>query len=451
MEENSPAIRAREAALKMLVRAERDQAYTNLLLRQAANQLTVGERALAARIFYGTVQHLNTLDWTLRQFLKESLDNLTPWIRNLLRSAAYQVLYLERVPPPLVVDQSVRLAYRYGHKGVAGLVNAVLRRLASRGFDLPWPDPDREPSLYLSLYYSYPLWLIDRWLGRYGFMETLELCRANNTIQPVYLRANTLLTNCSKLAARLKKEGLTEVQEHGEIPGCLKVTPRGSLSDLPSYREGLFSVQGEASMICSYLLDPRPGEKVVDLCCAPGGKTTHMAERMMNEGAIIAGDINSARIRLVEKAARRLKISIIQTRVWDGREAERQVSSVDRLLCDAPCSGLGVISRRPDLKWRKKEDDILALSSLQRELLDAASRMVKRGGYLLYSVCSNEPEETGEVLAHFLEHHTDYSPEPLPSFPLKIRKEGKSEGIVEFMPHLHRKEGFYMALLKRRR
>jgi len=449
--ENKPVTRSsyrvREAALKVLVRVEKDRSFVNLALPAYLKHLDIQDRPLATRIAYGTVQRLNTLDWALEQFLKKELLKFTPWIRNLLRSGAYQLWYLDQVPAPLVVDVSVRLAYRYGHRGVASLINAVLRKCSREKGSLPWPEYYHDTVSYISLVHSHPRWLVQRWVDRMGIQEAEAMCKANNRIPSVSLRVNKLAGEKKYVKEFLEREGL-QVEDASSLPVALRAQSDKPLADLTSFKRGLFTVQGEASMHCGYLLSPPSGSRAVDVCSAPGGKATHLAELMLNTGKVEAGEINSRRLRLVEKNAQRLGLNNIQTSLWDGREVYRHVKTADRVLCDVPCSGLGVISFKPDLKWFKSEADLASLNGLQADLLAASSRIVKPGGKLLYAVCSLEPEETQEIVTDFLKKHPYFVPSEIPDFPFE--GEQLSTGVLAFYPHRHLREGFYMALLERK-
>lgn len=455
-EGNTSSFRIRETALKALVKVEKDSSYLNLVLPSYLKSLPPVHRGTAAAISYGTVQRLNTLDWALSCYLKKPLKGMTPWIRNLLRSAAYQLLYMDNVPSPLVVDMSVNLAYRYGHKGVASLVNAVLRKLSPGEEVLPFPERNSNPVEYISLYHSHPQWLVNRWVERMGIDKTEEMCRANNQVPPVSLRVNTLKTSREEVKKQLVSEGV-KVESEGNLPVSLKVRPNAPIGELTGFRQGLYTVQGESSMHCGFLLHPSPGEEVVDLCSAPGGKATHLAEIMNNTGVVYAGDVNYSRLGLVEKAANRLGLDIIQTRLWDGREVHQHVKPVDAVLCDAPCTGLGVISLKPDLKWHKSEEDLHSLPGLQGELLASSAGVVKPGGRLLYAVCSLEPEETFHVVEKFLRENPDFYPVDLTKnesnsiWGDNLRADTAVPGTAVFYPYLHGMEGFFAALFYRKK
>ncbi len=444
--------RAREAALKALFRAEQKKAYLNLVLPGQLQGLNDDERSLAVRLAAGTMQHLNTIDWALNHFLHRSLSELTPWIRNLLRLSAYQLLYLNRVPAYAAVDEAVSLARRYGHRGVAGLVNAVLRRLEAEVGALPWPDPGEKPVQHLSLRQSQPEWLVSRYIDRLGFVEAEKWCRAANEKAPLTIRPNILRTTPAKLAAVLGTEGV-EAEPSPLVSGILRVRTGRSPAGTGAFKQGLLTVQGESSALVAPLLDPAPGDKIIDLCSAPGGKATHLAELIEDRGLVVAVDLHLNRLRMVEKAARRLGLNAIKTVPADGRKVSRQdFSTPDSVLVDAPCSGLGVIRRLPEIKWRRKEKDLPVLKKTQLELLSAAARLLPVGGKLLYSVCTNEPEETLQVVDDFNAKNKGFVQEDLlEKMPETLRKRQEDLPSVSLWPHRHGVDGFFIACWHRKR
>ncbi|MDY6825686.1 MAG: 16S rRNA (cytosine(967)-C(5))-methyltransferase RsmB [Bacillota bacterium] len=448
---DQPACSAREVALKALVRFERDQAYLNLVLPSLVRECSEEERSLAKELAAGTVQRLNTLDWALQLYLKQPLKKLTPWIRNLLRLSAYQLLYLDRVPQYAAVDQAVHLAGRYGHRGVAGLVNAVLRRLSREAAVLPWPDRQQQPIEYLCLKESYPRWLVKRVLKRWEFNEVEAWCRANNRKPALSIRPNNVQTSENDLVALLAEESVEAVKSP-VVPGMLRIRGGMNPARTESFREGLFSIQGESSSLVAPLLEPQSHDRIVDLCSAPGGKTTHLAELMNDRGLIYAVDLHKKRLQLVERAARRLRLQSIRTLEADGRMiGTLDLSVPSAVLVDAPCTGLGVIRRLPEIKWRRTAGDPFRMQQLQLQLLNAAADILPVGGKLLYSVCSSEPEECSKVTEIFSTDHPHFRHEEcVPRLPSVLQKKQDNFYTVSLLPHHHGTDGFYMALWTRK-
>lgn len=441
-----PGSSAREAALRALVRVEEDGAYLNLALPTLLQNLPAEERSLAIQLAVGTIQRLNTLDWSINLFSRRSIDTFTTRIRNLLRLSAYQILYLDRIPDYAVVNEAVGLARRFGHRGVAGLVNALLRRLSDETTVLPWPDSDQNPLEYLSLKHSQPQWLVARVLEKFGFNEAENWCLANNRKPATSIRPNLLQNNPEELTRKLQNEGFGMIQSP-LVPGMLRLNSGSNLAATASFREGLFTIQGESSALIAPLLAPQSGENVVDLCSAPGGKTTHLAELMHDRGLIYAVELRRNRLQLVEKAARRLRLQSIKPLLADGRSIGRyNLPAPDAILVDAPCSGLGVIRRLPEIKWRRTEKDLKELQKLQLEMLSAAAGILPVGGRLLYSVCTTEPEETVRVVEQFGRSHGEFLHEPLQlHLPPALQERQDESGAVYIWPHRHDLDGFFIA------
>ncbi|MDZ4133665.1 MAG: 16S rRNA (cytosine(967)-C(5))-methyltransferase RsmB [Dethiobacteria bacterium] len=447
---NIPQKGAREAALRALVRVEEDGAYLNLVLPSLLQNASPAERALAVQIATGTIQRLNTIDWVISLYSRRNLDTYTPWLRNLLRLSVYQIMYLDRVPHYALVDEAVRLARRFGHRGVAGLANALLRRIAAESTSLPWPDSAVNSSEYLSLKQSQPLWLIDRLISRLGLAEAESWCLASNQKPLISIRPNLLRIDSAALIVKLQSEGL-EASASPVVPAMLRLAEGASPAAAKSFREGLFTIQGESSALVAPLLAPRPGDLVIDLCSAPGGKTTHLAELIGDSGRIYACDLHQSRLHLVEKAASRLGLQNITTVAVDGRNpCAQNLPPADAILVDAPCSGLGVIRRLPEIKWRRNEEDLLRMQALQIELLTSAARLLKPGGKLLYSVCTTEPEETEAVVAAFNMAHQQFIAEELLSrLPLSLQSDQDSSETIKLWPQRHDLDGFFIALWRK--
>jgi 16S rRNA (cytosine967-C5)-methyltransferase len=447
---NIPQKGAREAALRALVRVEEDGAYLNLILPSLLQNAPPAERALAVQIATGTLQRLNTIDWVINLYSRRNLNAYTPWLRNLLRLSVYQILFLDRVPHYALVDEAVRLARRFGHRGVAGLANALLRRIATESTNLPWPDSTVNSSEYLSLKHSQPLWLVNRLVSRLGLAEAESWCLASNQKPLISIRPNLMRTDSAALIEKLQSEGL-EASVSPVVPAMLRLAEGASPAAAKSFREGLFTIQGESSALIAPLLAPRHGDLVIDLCSAPGGKTTHLAELIGDSGRVYACDLHQSRLQLVEKAANRLGLQNITTVTVDGRNPGAQnLPLADAILVDAPCSGLGVIRRLPEIKWRRNEEDLLRMQALQIELLTSAARLLKPGGKLLYSVCTTEPEETEAVAAAFNMAHQQFIAEELLSgLPLSLQSDQDSSETIKLWPQRHDLDGFFIALWRK--
>ncbi|MBC7323808.1 MAG: 16S rRNA (cytosine(967)-C(5))-methyltransferase RsmB, partial [Moorella sp. (in: Bacteria)] len=336
--------------------------------------------------------------------------------------------------------------------GIAGLVNGVLRQLDRRKDTLPYPNPDKDPAGYLALRYYHPRWLVEKWLAQFGYEETAALCRADNEPAPLVVRANTLKTTATGLAGRLRGEGLN-TRPASYAPEGLVVEGLRAVENSPSFREGLFYVQDEGSQLVSHALKPPPGSVVIDASAAPGGKTTHLAQLMLNRGTVLACDVHPSRLELINDNCRRLGVDCVQTILADARNlGERYPEVAGYLLIDAPCSGLGVLRRRPDARWRKETGRIRELARLQLEILLGARQALQPGGVLVYSTCSLAPEENQEVIFQFLDRAREFaldSLEPwLPNLPVDL-KAPAAGGWVQFLPQRHGTDGFFIARLKK--
>ncbi len=449
---------AREVALELLLRVEEQGAYSNLLLNQLLTRhpLSRPDAALATALAYGTIQRLNTIDYFLNRFVAKGVAKLEPWVRVLLRLGFYQLYYLDRVPDHAAVSESVHIAKRRGHAGIAGLVNGVLRNVIRERNSLQIPD-SLPVAQRLALVHSHPEWLTARWLRRYGESAAAALCAANNEPPRISARASLLRGGRGPLLDKLQAAGIQAEPSQVAPDGIVFGDDFGNAAKSEWYAAGELTVQDESSMLVARLLSPEPGDRVLDCCAAPGGKTTHIAELMGDRGEIVAGDVHPHKERLVAEQAERLGLRSVQTIVADARELDSRfpAGSFDRVLLDAPCSGLGVIRRKPDLKWTKSEADIAAIAELQLSLLRVAGMLVKPGGTLVYSTCTTEPEENEAVVGAFLQELADFMPDPeldryLPQPILEAAGHKPGSGYVQLLPHHFHTDGFFMARLTRR-
>jgi 16S rRNA (cytosine967-C5)-methyltransferase len=432
------ALAAREAALHALFRVNHQGAWSNILIEQelSRQRLQGPDRGFYVRLVRGCLERQGALDWALRQYVRRPLAGLDPWPRELLRLGAYQLLFTD-VPPFAAVDTTVQLARQLSGAPSSRLANAVLRRLAAHRAELSWPDRFADPVGYLSTYESHPRWLVERWIGRFGEQATVDLCAANNTAPGTTIRVNTMRTSRARLMEQLAGAGY-DVAAGEHAPEALHVAGGGDLRRAPGYSEGLFIVQDEASMLAARSLCPQPGERVIDACAAPGGKTTHLAALAGDMAEVLAFDINRSKLAQVRARAARLGLASISTTEGDARTlGEVAPRHADALLLDAPCSGLGVVRRRPEVRWRRQASDLPLMAARQLELLHGVAPAVRPGGRLTYAVCSFEPEETTGVVAGFL------------ASPQRRAWEIACEPTT-LLPHRHRTDGFFFVLLVRR-
>ncbi|HSL93344.1 MAG TPA: 16S rRNA (cytosine(967)-C(5))-methyltransferase RsmB [Bacillota bacterium] len=423
----------RRMALDALLRLERDKAFANLSLRHLLQEGTLSrvDKALLFRLVYGTVSMRMALDYVLGKHLTRQISSLPDSIRNILRLGAYQIMYLDRIPARAAVDESVKLAHRYGHRGTAGLVNAVLRKIAT-SVEPAWPPRSEDLAYHLSVRYSHPRFLVERYLRRLGGTATEELLMANNAVPDFCIRTNRLRITPEELQLRLEHEGIATTR--GLLAPETLYLDRAPDFTGNLFKSGYFTVQGEASAYVSLMVDPQQGEMVVDLCAAPGGKSTHLAELMGNEGSVVAVDANSKRLALVADNVVRLGTSIVASLHARVENARDHIAAADRVLLDAPCSGFGVLRHKPDIKYHRSEADILSLAAIQRQMIGQAADLVRPGGRLVYSVCTTEPEETNDVVAALLQARMGYT----------LSRE------IRLWPHRDGTDGFYVAVLQRK-
>lgn len=422
-------------------------AFANLTLHNTLAQagLPPADAGLATELTLGTLRHLRRVDWTLEGALRDPLDDLPVPIRQILRTGAYQLLFLSRVPAHAAVHEAVDLARHRGHPGTARLVNAVLRRIAAEG-ERPLPDPAADPVARLAVEFSHPAWLVARWVRRRGADGAAALCGANNAPAPGFVRVNAVRQSVDGVTRQLAASGA--VVTPTVLPEGLAVA--GSFDERHQLvTQGVLTVQDLGAMLVTHALDPQPGETVIDACAAPGGKTTHIAERMGNRGRVIACDVHAGKIQTVARRAEVMGLGIIETRHLDARQlGAGAVGQADRVLIDAPCTGLGVVRRRPEIKWRVQEGDLPELARLQGSLLHGVCGAVRPGGVLVYSVCTTEPEEGPDVVAGFLRDHGEFALDPLP-LPDAVNPHTQEVGTAMLLPHLHGTDGFFIARMRR--
>jgi 16S rRNA (cytosine967-C5)-methyltransferase len=442
---------ARAIALEILRRVEATDAYANLLVdsRLRRSRLSVPDRALVTELVYGVLRWRGRLDWILAQVLDRPLDTLDTSVRHILRLGAYQLCCLTRVPDYAGVDEAVSLARRTGGARHASYVNAVLRAVVrSRG--RPEPDPAADPLGYWETSGSHPRWLAERWIARFGSDEAGRLMAANNAVPPVTVVVNALKAREADVRDALVKT-VPGVVEGRWVPEAFRLRGAGRVGDLPGFAEGWFIPMDEAGVFPVLALDAQRGDRVLDACAGGGGKSGLIAARIGPLGEVVALDSSPRAIRRLEAARARLSLTTVKPHRGDGRGAGAEwPGRFNRVLLDAPCTGLGTIRRRPEIKWRRRPEDLGRAATLQRELLAGVAGAVATGGVLVYSTCSLEPEETDAVVADFLAGHPSFQIED-PG--LVLRTQGdlvNGAGILRSWPHRHETDGFFVVRFRRR-
>ena len=437
---------SRKAALRVLVNCRTNGAWADAALNVQIRRdgLSGADAALCSRIVYGVLQNQLLLDHYISAYCSQKPDHLQPPLLDILRIGAYQILFLDKIPDSAAVNESVELAKMFKRGQAAGLVNAVLRKISKNKENLP-EIPGQNPERTLSIRYSHPRWLVKRLLSVLGVEETEKFLAANNEVAPMTVQVNPLKTSVEKLTAELTEAGVV-VKPHAWVPDCLELSGTGDLTALRAFRDGDFMVQDPAARLVSLIADVKPGQRVLDVCAAPGGKSFSAAFAMGNQGSIQSCDLHENKLKRVRESAERLGITCIEAAPADGRVFKPEwENAFDVVLVDAPCSGLGIIRKKPDTRY-KKADELFALPVIQTAILENAARYVVPGGTLVYSTCTILPEENEQVSDAFLAEHPEFSRE---SFTLP-EPVGKTDGRLTLWPQRHDTDGFYICRMTRK-
>jgi 16S rRNA (cytosine967-C5)-methyltransferase len=441
-----PLDKPREKALEILQTVE-GGAFADTLMDEARPFFDRRNGAFILELVYGTLRNRANLDWSLDCFSTKPVKTTDSWTRNILRLAAYQMLFLDRVPVSAAVNTATALAKVYGKKH--GYVNGLLRNLDRKRDSITYPGPE-DPVKRLAVVYSHPAWLVKRWVKRFGEGATKRLLEKNNRPAPLVVRTNILRATRTELKASLESEGC-EATETSYSPLGLELRSGPDLQELDSFRKGWFLVQDQAAQLISMMLAPRAGETVLDACAAPGGKATHIAEIMKNEGTVVALESDPLRIVRLRENSTRLGTSIIAPTAADA--ARYRGGSFDRILIDAPCSGLGVLRRHPDGRWNRSETTIEERRVLQMRILNNCAALLKPGGTCVYATCTTEPEENEEVIRSFLSGADNgfMIDDPRPHLPEPAHPLVDGEGFFHTYPQAPEMDGFFGVRMKRKK
>jgi 16S rRNA (cytosine967-C5)-methyltransferase len=440
---------ARTLAVKILTRVERTDSYLEKLIDYEikTEELNDYDKSLLNEICHGVIRWMRRLDWFLNGFYRGQWEKCMPEIKNTLRVALYQILFLNKIPDYAAVNEATEFVKRISTQKHADVVNGLLRTIIRTKEELIYPTREIDEVKYLGIMQSHPNWMVKRWIQRFGFDEAEMLAESNNKRPILTIRINTLKTSKEEFLKRLAEKNIVyRFCKYAENFVTLRLMSKIYLDE--DFKNGSYAIQDESAGIVSLLLNPRPDDVILDMCAAPGGKSTHMAQLLNNKGRIIAVDKYDAKIKMLKTNAERLGVSNIEFVQDDAAEFTEEIitsQKFDKILLDAPCSGLGVLSKKPDIRWKREIEDIIGLSKLQRKLLENASSYVKDGGVIVYSTCTTEPEENMEVVKDFLASHPEFVIDDASRYLSKDLVNG--DGCIETFPHKHNIDGSFAARL----
>ena len=436
--------KTREIALKTLYKINEEEAYSNIALdeeiKQNRNKLTEKDIGLISEITYGVTTWKLTLDSIIKKYSKIRLKKISPWILNILRMGIYQIIFLDKIPKSAAVNESVNLSKRYGHTSSSNFVNAILRKVDKKDYEELFQIKDDVERVSKTT--SMPEWIIKELMKNNKMDKVEEICKNSNLKPKIMIRVNRIKTTPSELKLKLGERNI-EYSET-EIEEFINLKKVKNIENLDLFKEGYFTIQDLSAGLTAISLNPKPNEYVLDACSAPGGKTTHIAELMQNKGKIEAWDIHEHRVKLVQKNAKRLGIDIIKTDVQDAMKFnEKYVEKFDKILLDVPCLGIGVIKRKPDIKWQRKQEDIEKITNIQKNILQNCSKYLKPNGILVYSTCSILKDENMKIIEEFLNKNREFEKTNI------IINQKEINGKITIMPN-EEQDGFFICKLQKK-
>lgn len=443
---------AREVSFNILYDIFIKGAFSNIAIKKHLEiELDSKEESLVREIVYGVLDNQLYIDFIISKASKIKLKKIHSSILIILRIGVYQLLFMDRIPESAAVNEAVKLSKKHGHKGSIGFVNGVLRGISRNKEEFTKIDVKNKID-FISIKYSHPRWIVERWVNEYGEEFTEELCKKNNEKPELNIRVNTLMINKNELKRKLIEKGLI-IRDSNYANDSLIVENPIRITELEEFNLGYFIIQDESSTLVGQIMDPKPGSTVIDICSAPGGKATHIAQMMDNKGKIFSKDIYEHKIKLIDENSKRLGIDIIQTSISDATKRDEELIDIaDYILVDAPCSGFGLIRRKPEIKWNRKENDIEELVIIQSSILDNVKDYLKVGGILVYSTCTIEKDENYNLIERFLEQNKNFKLVDIENEMYnKENLHTLNYGYIQLFPHIHDTDGFFIAKMRKER
>lgn len=441
---------AREQALKIIMKVFDDKSYSNILIKNLGNSFTALDRAFITELVYGIIKWKLKIDNIISQMSSIRFNKISSKIINILRLGIYQIDFMDKVPESAAVDECVKLAKKYSNPGASKYVNALLRNYIRNHNSIVYPNKEVDSIKFLSVYYSYPEWLVEQIISEFGLEFTEEFLKASNGISPLTARVNKLKTDKYSLKTNLLSKGV-EVYDSKYVEDAVILRNVPRIDYLEEFQKGYFTIQDESSMLAALILTPEPEELIIDVCSAPGTKSSYIAELMGNKGTIISGDISSSKLRLVDENAKRLGIDIIHTVCNNAEETMiKYENKANRVLVDVPCSGFGIMRKKPEIRWNRTKEEIKEILKIQENILNASCKYLKPGGVIVYSTCTILHEENIIMINNFLNNHKNFIREDITSFiPDKLSRKSLKDGYIELYPSIEGIDGFFIARLKK--
>ncbi|WP_099188042.1 16S rRNA (cytosine(967)-C(5))-methyltransferase RsmB [Tepidibacter mesophilus] len=438
---------SREVALNAIYDIENNGLYSNLGVNKHLRDSNLKDidRGFCTELIYGVTENKYFLNYVIDKFSKIKAKKLSPHVRNILQMGIYQILFLDSTKDFAAVNESVNLSKKYCKKA-SGFVNGVLRNVVRNQTDIKYPDKDKDIVKYLSIKYSYEEWIIKNWIDKFGQDFTEKLVEENNERPELYLRTNELKISRENLIKKFQEQGV-ECESVKLVKEAIKVKSLKNIENNELFKRGYFQIQDISSMMIGHVINPSENDNILDVCSAPGGKTTHLATLMKNNGKVVARDIFDHKLKLIKENTKRLGLNNVEIQKNDATKLdEDSIEKFDTVLVDAPCSGFGIIRRKPEIKYKKKKD-LENIPQIQKKIIQNSSEYVKKGGLLIYSTCTIEDRENIDIVNEFLELNNNFKLEPIEN--INVDLENQEDGYIKLYPNIHSMDGFFIAKLRR--